>query len=90
MTRYFFDVRQGDCFNPDAEGQEIPTSDAAWMEAARSLAELARETIPRHSGGHRIAIEVRNDSGPVLAVRFAFATEPKPSGRLILPRHSDP
>jgi hypothetical protein len=40
MTRYFFDIRDGDEFVPDEEGMELPHVEAAQVEAARSLADI--------------------------------------------------
>jgi hypothetical protein len=72
--RYFFDLQEGDDVTPDDEGLELATIERAAAEAARSLADMARDTIAKGPNGscHAMAIEVRDDIGPVLQVRFTF------------------
>jgi len=48
-----------------ALGEEFPTLEAANVEASRALGELARDVLPG-SVGRTLAIDVRNDFGPVL------------------------
>jgi hypothetical protein len=76
MPRYFFDLRDGDDLAVDEEGLELRSIQAVQEEAARSLADMARDEVRRHAGDpnkrHRMAIEVRDDNGPVLQVKFAF------------------
>ncbi|CUU18640.1 hypothetical protein CDS [Bradyrhizobium sp.] len=45
-------------------------------EAARSLADMARDAV-RALGGdsQKLSIEVRDESGPVLQLKFTFAVE---------------
>jgi hypothetical protein len=45
MTRYFFDIRDGDEFIVDQEGMELPHVEAAQIEAAHSLADMVRDKI---------------------------------------------
>jgi uncharacterized protein YfcZ (UPF0381/DUF406 family) len=74
MPRYYFDLRDGDEFAPDEEGLELSTIEAVQLEAARSLADMARDAVrTSHDGAdHRMSIEVRDDDGPVLQVKFTF------------------
>ena len=74
MPRYYFDIRQGDDFAPDDEGLELSSLQAVQEEAARSLADMARDAVRNKfdGAGHRMAIEVRDDNGPVLQVKFTF------------------
>ena len=74
MPRYYFDLRDGDDLAADEEGMVFATIDGAQSEAAHSLADMARDAVRRHRGGKSqfMAIEVRDDKGPVLEVRFAF------------------
>ena len=60
MRRYFFDIREdGDLF-PDEEGKNLSTLDAA------------RDEVRFGNGTARdLAIEVRDDNGPVIVARFA-------------------
>jgi hypothetical protein len=74
VKRYFFDVRAGDQFTRDAEGLVLSSQEKAWAEAARSVAELARDQIPKHLNGHQIIIEVRSPE-PLLLVSLTFKTE---------------
>ena len=43
MSRYYFDMRQGDEIASDEEGLELPTIESVQEEAARSLADMARD-----------------------------------------------
>lgn len=54
-----------------ALGEEFPTLEAANVEASRALGELARDVLPG-SVGRTLAIDVRNDFGPVLRVSMRF------------------
>lgn len=74
MPRYYFDIRDGDELAPDEEGVDLPTIGAVQLEAARSLAEMAKDAVPSvdKNGGHRMAVEVRDDSGPIMKVLFTF------------------
>jgi hypothetical protein len=60
MPRYYFDVREGDDVTSDDEGLELSGIEAAWVEAAHSLADILRDAVrTRHQGAdHRMAIEV--------------------------------
>jgi len=78
MPRFYFDLRDGDDLAVDEEGLELPNIGAVQAEAAISLADMARDAVhsaPLVRGGHRMAIEVRDDAGPVMQVRFAFEVE---------------
>ena len=75
MIRYYFDLRDGDELAVDEEGIEMPDLETVQFEAVRSLADMAKHTEwtkGRAALGHRRAIEVRDDSGPVLQVKFTF------------------
>ena len=82
MKRYFFDLRDGDVLAPDEEGIELPDIESVQEEAALSLADMAHHadrTEHKHSAGHRMAIEVRDDSGPVFKVLFTFEADRRKS-----------
>jgi hypothetical protein len=72
MPRYYFDLRDGDEFAVDDEGVELRDIDLVQEEAARSLADMARDAVRRttrnRDPNHRMAIEVRDDHGPVMQV----------------------
>ncbi len=74
MTRYYFDLREGDQFAPDEEGLELASLQRVQEEAARSLADMARDSIRREPDGraHDMAIEVRDSDGPVMQVQFSY------------------
>jgi hypothetical protein len=74
MKRYFFDMREGDEIAPDEEGMELSTIEAVQEEATRTLADMARDAIRgRPDGvGHQMSIEVRDDAGPIMQVKFTF------------------
>jgi hypothetical protein len=75
MPRYYFDMREGDEIVPDDEGLELDALETVQEEAARSLADMARDAIRRRNRAghhHQMAIDVRDDSGPVLEVTFTF------------------
>jgi hypothetical protein len=71
MKRYYFDIRDGDKLVADEEGMELPDVEAAQEEAARSLADLARDQARGQPSCH-MAIEVRDYNGPVLEVSFLW------------------
>ena len=76
MRRYYFDIREGDEIFPDEEGLELSTIEKVQEEAARSLADMARDAIGTlGTSSRQMSIEVRDDSGPVLHLKFTFAVE---------------
>lgn len=76
MTRYFFDIRDGDSIAPDEEGLEFPHVEAAQEEAAHSLADLVRDKIRDQPYCH-MAMEVRDEAGPVLEAKFVWELQSK-------------
>jgi hypothetical protein len=71
--RYYFDLRDGEEVAVDDEGVELSSLQAVQEEAALSLADMARNAIPAQLNDgayHLMAIEVRDESGPVLRVRL--------------------
>ena len=71
MPHYFFDTRDNHRFIEDDVGLDYPDLEAVKVEAARALADFAREVIPG-SVRRELAIEVRDERGPVLAAKMAF------------------
>jgi hypothetical protein len=71
LTLYFFDTRDNDTFLQDDEGVEFPDLETVKVQAARALAELARDVIPG-TLKRELAIEVRDELGPVLVARMTF------------------
>jgi hypothetical protein len=68
---YFFDSRDNDRFIEDDVGLDYPNLEAVKVEAAPALAEFARDVIPG-SLRRKLAIEVRDEQGPVLAAMMTF------------------
>jgi hypothetical protein len=64
VPRYFFDIRDGDELIADEEGLELPDLDAAFREAAYSLAEISSKKSRVVGSG--IAVVVRDASGNVM------------------------
>jgi hypothetical protein len=74
MRRYYFDIREGAEIFPDEEGLEFSTIEE---EAALSLADMARDAVRSKKSNLRqeMAIEVRDDHGPVLQLKFLFEVD---------------
>jgi hypothetical protein len=78
VTRYYFDIRDGEALYPDDEGMELGDQTAAEVEAARSLADIANDLSPLDER-HLMAVEVRTNAGPVFQAAFIYnAAPPKP------------
>ncbi len=73
MALYFFDLRDGEEFVVDEEGMELRDMRAAQGEAARALACFAWDAMRLDGAqGQQMAIEVRDEHGPVMEVSFSF------------------
>ena len=60
------------------EGLDLPTLQAVQIEAARSVADIARHAVWENAETtrvHRMEIEVRDENGPVLQTKFTFESE---------------
>lgn len=71
MVRYFFDIRDDTGLYPDDEGLEFRTQREAEIEAAQTLAGLARDLAGQEDRPD-VAIEVRTDAGRVFQAAFIF------------------
>lgn len=71
MPLYFFDTRDNDLFIQDDIGAEHPDLESVKVEAAKALAELARDVLPG-SLRRELAVEVRDKAGPILIARMTF------------------
>jgi hypothetical protein len=69
MTRYYFDIRDDTGLYPDEEGLEFDTQQEAEVEAARSLANLAKvfATIRQD-----VSVEMRTEVERVFQAAFIF------------------
>ena len=75
---YYFDLRDAGYLSVDEDGMELPTMQSVQIEAARSLVDLAKDAVWTTAAtalGHQMAIEVRDENGPVLQAKFTFAIE---------------
>lgn len=71
MTRYYFGLRDKDGFIIDDEGFDLPDIVAVQREAVLSLADHGRGASEEAIGSLAdLAIEVRDDAGPVMQVNF--------------------
>jgi hypothetical protein len=81
--QYFFDLRYGTTVALDDEGRELPDVAAAQVMAARILSDTVLQAmVETQLSTKRMAIEVRDERGPVLQCLFAFESErltPQPS-----------
>lgn len=78
MPRYYFDLRDETGTALDEEGLELSGPRAVQAEAAKSLADMARDAVlsaPATGGKQRMAIDVRDANGPVMQVTFCFEIE---------------
>lgn len=75
MTRYYFDIRDGEALFADDEGMELEDQTAAEIEAAKSLGDMAKDLSPLDER-HHMAIEVRTNAGPVFQAAFIFEAAP--------------
>ena len=74
MRRYYFDLRDDRGLFVDDEGLRCRDLKAVQAEAARSLADMARDAVHAAAGAppRMMSIEVRDDGGPVMQVRFTI------------------
>ena len=75
MQRYYFDLRDDDGLTIDDEGIELPDLRAARYEASRSVVDAARDVLLRLMRPTEVAVEVRDESGPVIRMRFVIDIE---------------
>jgi uncharacterized protein DUF6894 len=78
MPRYYFDLRDDTGVALDEEGLELASARAVQAEAAKSVADMARDAIlsaPPAGARQTMAIDVRDAKGPVMQVKFSFAIE---------------
>lgn len=71
MPRYFFDTRDNETFIEDDEGLELDGLEAVKRQAAKFLADLARDVLPG-SLKRVLAVEVRDERQPVLRAMLTF------------------
>ncbi|WP_311275227.1 DUF6894 family protein [Methylobacterium sp. WCS2018Hpa-22] len=62
MSRLYFDFDDGRSRFKDDEGMDFPNAEAGRTEALKTLAEIAKDAIPR-SDHQAISAVMRDDSG---------------------------
>jgi hypothetical protein len=67
MDRYYFDTRNCGTFIRDDEGLECEDVEVVRVQAAKSLAELALEVLPRTTDC-LMGVDVRNESQEIVLV----------------------
>ena len=74
MTRYFFDVQDGEGVYIDETGTELADDIDARAEATAAVVSMAKEQVSRTTKSENIVMWVRRESGEALAVlTFSFA-----------------
>ena len=71
MPHYFFDIQENGETAADEVGMELADLQAAEIEAAQSLADVAKN-IPPGLDRHDIEIAVRTDEGPLFKAAFIY------------------
>ena len=74
MPRYYFDSRDNETFIADEIGVDIASFEEVKTTASTAMAEFAKDVLPG-SIVRMLAIEVRDDFGPVLRVSLRFEIE---------------
>jgi uncharacterized protein DUF6894 len=77
MARYYFDLIGDNGLIVDDDGREMQDLDAVQVEAARSLVDMARDSLldATSRSVEQLSISVRDDRGSVLSVRLQFQIE---------------
>ena len=74
MPRFYFDVLDGDALARDDTGLEFPNQDAAEDEAARAIADIGRDSLPKRRGSE-LCVRVRDANGRLaLIVTLSMTT----------------
>ncbi len=75
MDKYFFDVINGEGPMYDAEGLDLPNTDAVRAEVARIAVDIAKGEIA-HQNALSVTVNVRDDTDfKVFSGRLSFETE---------------
>jgi hypothetical protein len=71
MERYFFDIQSGREFFADEEGLRLPNQKAAEVEAAQTLAGMAKDSVFLDDRPD-IAVEVRTATDRLFCVSIVY------------------
>ena len=74
MTRYFFDVREGEFIAPDEEGMALRSAQEALQIARVAAAEIASDVLPAGKTD-RVTVEIRDESKRIGRVTLSVQTE---------------
>jgi hypothetical protein len=74
-VRYYFDLRDWDGLIVDDEGVKLRSLDAVQKEATESMTDALRECLRWPIRPGQISVEVRDNKGQVMCVRFAIEIE---------------
>jgi hypothetical protein len=79
MSRYYFDLLDGEDFVKDEEGMDLPNIGSAQIEATEFLADMVKDIATRQSNplGYLMSIEVRDSEGPLFVLSFTFSSHRK-------------
>jgi hypothetical protein len=79
MPRYYFDFADEKGLLVDDEGMDFQNLEAVQDEAARCLADMARDAARTFKGRsvQQMAVKVRDDEGTVLHARISFEIDRK-------------
>jgi hypothetical protein len=75
MATYYFDVQGGGDTEPDRLGREFPNPKMAELEAVRAVVGIGSDALLEKKN-QKLAIIVRDESGPVMEVAAAFRIKP--------------
>ena len=75
MTRYYFDLHNGDGQTRDEQGMDLPSPQSTSKEVARILADVARDELAT-ADRVIVAVKVRDQEGRIVSVAtLAFTNE---------------
>lgn len=75
MSRYYFDLHNGDGPTTDSEGMELESREGVTRQVSRILVDIARDEMPTEARAI-ISVRVRNDRGEVISVAsLTFSNE---------------
>lgn len=67
MSRYYFDLHNGDGPTTDEEGVDLPSRESVTQQVTRILVDVARDEMSREERSV-ISVKVRNENGKVISV----------------------
>lgn len=67
MSRYYFDLHNGDGPTTDNDGMELGSRESVNKQVTRILVDIARDEMPTEDRAV-ISVKVRNDKGKIISV----------------------